>query len=91
MPASGQGFSVFYRNRYLYSRYNPEAASVRTAESYTVLPQTLVLGFSPLLGYGLPELISRLPENCALVTGEGGHRYYKTKAWEMFEKLSPDF
>lgn len=77
MPASGQGFSVFYRNRYLYSRYNPEAASVRTAESYTVLPQTLVLGFSPLLGYGLPELISRLPENCALVLIEADEALFK--------------
>ena len=77
VPASGQGFSVFYRNRYLYSRYNPEAASVKTAESYTISPQTLVLCFSPLLGYGLSELISRLPQGCALILIEADEALFK--------------
>ena len=29
-----------------------------------------------------------VPQNCALVTGEGGHRYYKTLAWGQFDKMS---
>ncbi|MBO4758813.1 MAG: DUF115 domain-containing protein [Spirochaetaceae bacterium] len=89
VPASGQGFSVFYHNRYLYSRYNPEAASVRTAESYTVLPQTLVLVFSPLLGYGLKELIERLPQNCSMILIEADEALFKLSN-EHVQKLIKD-
>ena len=89
MPASGQGFSVFYRNRYLYSRYNPEAASVRTAESYTVLPQTLVMVFSPLLGYGLKELIERLPQDCSMILIEADEALFKFSN-EHIQKLIKD-
>ncbi len=28
-----------------------------------------------------------VPENCALVIGEEGHRYYKKAAWEAFDKM----
>lgn len=28
-----------------------------------------------------------VPENCAMTTGEGGHRYYKANAWEAFDKI----
>lgn len=28
-----------------------------------------------------------VPENCALTTGDGGHRYYKANAWEAFDKM----
>ncbi len=28
-----------------------------------------------------------VPENCALVTGEEGHRFYKEKAWNQFDKM----
>ncbi|MBO4437940.1 MAG: DUF115 domain-containing protein [Spirochaetaceae bacterium] len=89
VPASGQGFSVFYRNRYLYSRYNPEAASVRTVESYTVLPQTLVLVFSPLLGYGLKELIERLPQDCSMILIEADEALFKFSN-EHIQKLIKD-
>ncbi len=27
------------------------------------------------------------PENCAMVTGDGSHRYYKDIAWEAFDKM----
>ena len=73
----------------MYSRYNPEAASVRTAESYTVLPQTLVIGFSPLLGYGLPELIKRLPENSSLILIEADEALFKLSN-DYVQKLIKD-
>ncbi len=73
----GRGFSVLYNKRYLYSRYNPEAASVKLAESVTILPQTLVLVFSPLLGYGLPQLLERLPEDSTLVLIEADPALFK--------------
>ena len=28
-----------------------------------------------------------VPENCALATGNGGHRYYKQEAWAAFDKM----
>ncbi|MBQ8196509.1 MAG: acetylxylan esterase [Clostridia bacterium] len=28
-----------------------------------------------------------VPDNCAMVTGEGGHRYYKDIAWAAFDKM----
>jgi len=77
VAASGQGFSVFYRNKYLYSRYNPETASIRTVESYTILSGTLVLAFSPLLGYGLKELIDRLPKDSSLILIEADEALFK--------------
>ena len=28
-----------------------------------------------------------VPKNCALATGQGGHRYYKKEAWEAFDNM----
>ena len=28
-----------------------------------------------------------VPENCALATGSGGHRYYKKEAWSVFDNM----
>ena len=33
-------------------------------DKLTILPNTLVICFSPLLGYGLAELFNKLPESC---------------------------
>ncbi len=54
-----QGFSVIYKNRSLYSKYNPASAVLRTVQSLNVLNQTLVLCYSPVLGYGLKELLQK--------------------------------
>lgn len=35
--------------------------------SLKIRPESLVLCFSPLLGYGLPELLSSLPANCVVL------------------------
>ena len=59
---TGQGFSVLYRDRYLYSRHSPARAVTTAASGFDILPETLVICFSPLLGYGLSELLSRLPD-----------------------------
>ena len=29
-----------------------------------------------------------VPQNCALATGDEGHRYYKDKAWAAFDELT---
>ena len=62
VPA-GQGFSVLYKNRYLYSRYSPESAAERAVVALSIRPQSLVLVFSPLLCYGLESLFNKIPED----------------------------
>lgn len=64
---SSQGFSVLYNSKYLYSKYNPEKSIQQTISSLNILPGTLILCFSPVLPYGLFELIKILPENCLLL------------------------
>ena len=58
-----QGFSVFYRNKYLYSKYAPQKAVCQTIQNLTVLPGTLFLCCSPLLSYGLSELLEKLDDS----------------------------
>lgn len=65
-----QGFSICYKNRFLYSKYNPSKLIIDKINSLTILPGTLILCFSPVLPYGLQELQSKLPENCQLLLCE---------------------
>jgi hypothetical protein len=64
---SGRGFSVLYRNRFLYSRYDPARSILAAIDSFYILPGTLVLACSPCLGLGLTELSVKLPENCFIL------------------------
>ena len=64
---TGQGFSVLYHNRHLYSKYAPSRAPVAAMADLHILPESLILCFSPLLGYGLPELLSSLPATCFVI------------------------
>lgn len=65
-----QGFSVYYRNRYLYSQYDAEKPVVRLIDSLTLLPETLILAYSPALGTGLLHLLERLPKDCFVIAVE---------------------
>lgn len=59
--AASSGFSVFYKNKYLYSRYAPQKSIVNVIERTTIPPETLILCMSPVLGYGLRELLKKIP------------------------------
>lgn len=61
---TSQGFSVSYKNHYLYSKYNPSKTILQTIENLKILPGTVFLCFSPVLGYGLCELINKLEDDC---------------------------
>ena len=61
---TSQGFSVSYNNQLLYSKYNPSKVIVQTIQNLQILPGTIFLCISPVLGYGLKELLAKLPENC---------------------------
>lgn len=67
---TGRGLSVLYKNRYLYSKYNPVASIERLVESVEIQQDSLILCLSPVLGYGLERLAKRLPENCFMLAIE---------------------
>lgn len=64
---TGRGFSVLYKNRFLYSRYDPSKNILAAVASLNILPGTLILACSPCLGLGLSELSAKLPENCLIL------------------------
>ena len=71
-----QGFSVSYKNHFLYSKYNPSKNIITAVENLKLLPGTVILCFSPLLCYGLSELLQKLPENCLLFLCEADSALY---------------
>ncbi|MBO4704488.1 MAG: DUF115 domain-containing protein [Spirochaetaceae bacterium] len=71
-----QGFSVLYKDRYLYSRYAPSAAIIKFIENLTLLPDTLILCYAPALGYGLRELIEKMPPGCHILTVDFDKQLY---------------
>ena len=71
-----QGFSVSYQDHLLYSKYNPGKNIITLVEKLELLPGSIILCCSPLLGYGLPELYKKLPENCLIVLCEAEKALY---------------
>ncbi len=65
-----RGLSVKYGNRFLYSRIDPAKNAILAAQRTTILPETLVIAISPLLGYGLDILLEKLPSNSFLLALE---------------------
>ena len=63
---TAQGFSVKYKERFLYSKYNPSANILRSITGLRILPGTLILCASPCLCYGIEELAAMLPDDCFL-------------------------
>ena len=90
------GVSVFYRGRYLYSKYAPEKAVRSAVLSKSVAPGTLVLACSPLLCLCLAELCASLPENCFVLGCEFDAALYDFSLKYIppsipnFAMLSPD-
>ena len=61
-----QGFSVSYKNKLLYSKYNPISPIEKAIENLSISEGTLVLAFSPVLGYGLDLLLSKIQKSSFL-------------------------
>lgn len=57
------GFSVFYKERFLYSKYNPKKTNEELVSRTNILSGTLVLICSPILCYALLPLLEKLDEN----------------------------
>ena len=71
-----QGFSVSYQEKPLYSKYAPKDSIKKLIDNLTILPNTLILCFSPVLGYGLEELLGKLLENCFILALEKDKNLY---------------
>lgn len=71
-----QGFSVSYNEHFLYSKYNPSKLINSVIAQQEILPGTIVLCFSPVLSYGISQLISKLKDNCLIVLIEKDEELY---------------
>lgn len=67
---TSQGFSVSYKDHLLYSKYNPSKSIISTIENLQLLPGSLILCCSPVLAYGINELLNKIPENCLIILCE---------------------
>ncbi len=81
-----QGFSVLYRNHYLYSKYNPSQSIKKIIEQTQFKPNTLILIFSPVLFYGFSELLKKISDNSFILAIETditlfkfSQKYYEEK------------
>ena len=88
-----QGFSVSYKNKFLYSKYAPQKAILANIEKLSILPGTLFLCCSPVLSYGLKELCSKLNDKsfCLLCEFDDELREFeKTQLPSEFIQLTKD-
>lgn len=74
---TGRGFSVLYRERYLYSSTDPEKRAVLRAEKTILQNETLYILTSPLLFYGTSEILSKLPADSHIICFEFSKNLYK--------------
>lgn len=64
---TGGALNVRYRGRLLYPERGPLSLAARTAAAAELGPDRLYLLPSPLLWYGIPELLARIEEGSALL------------------------
>ena len=67
---TGSGRTIEYRGRLLYSRSFPERRPQKIADLFGLKPHTLYLIPSPLLCYGLQQIIEKLPASSFLLLFE---------------------
>ncbi len=67
---TAQGFTVSYKEKFLYSKYNPSKSILNIIENLNIQPQTIVLCVSPVLPYGIKELAQKLPDDCIMLACE---------------------
>jgi len=83
---TGRGFSVLYNNRYLYSPTEPEERALIRSNQTLLQRDTLYILNSPLLFYGVEELLLRLPENSFIICFE-----YTKILLELSKKHIPEY
>ena len=74
---TGRGYTVHYKGKALYSSRDPLGAAVRRVTQLDIKPKTLVLIPSVGLGYGLRELLARLPDSCHVLCIEADEHLFR--------------
>lgn len=74
---TGRGHTVSYRGKTLYSPRNPRGAAIRRVEKLEIQPGTLIFVPSLGLGYGLAELLAKLPPSCHVLCIEADELLFK--------------
>jgi hypothetical protein len=74
---TGRGYTVAYKGKTLYSPMDPEGGALRRVAQLTLQPNTLVFVPSLGLGYGLRELLGKLPESCHIICIEVDEHLFK--------------
>lgn len=64
---TSQGFSLSYKGKLLYSKYSPSKAILQTIQRVQIQEETIIFCYSPVLEYGLNELMEKLPKNCIVI------------------------
>lgn len=64
------GFSLLYKEQFLYSRFDAKKNPQRLISSLEIKDESLFFIFSPLLGYGLAELFEKIPNSCFVLAIE---------------------
>lgn len=85
---TSQGFSVSYKEHLLYSKYNPRKNIITAVENLQLLSGTIILCCSPVLGYGIKELLQKLPENCFIILCEAEQELFDFTTTEKSLELS---
>ena len=85
-----RGFSVSYKDRFLYSKYAPSRAIEGAIQNLSLLPGTLILAFSPALWLCLDKLLEKLPQDCFILGIECDKALHDFAAQEL-KKLESDF
>ncbi len=67
---TGNGFSIKYRKKTLYSLADPVRGAERLANSCEIKNKTLIFIPSPLLFYGVDSILKDMPEDCHIICVE---------------------
>lgn len=92
LVSAGQGSrvlnTVYYKKRFLYSKYDPTKSVVNLIQSQTILPGTLILVCSPVLWYGINELQEKISESsCKILALEADEKLLELsrKSYSLFD------
>lgn len=70
--------SFIYKGHSLYSKYAPKKVPLAIADALNIERGTLIVVCSPLLCYGMKEIINKLKEDCFIAAVERDEYLYKT-------------
>jgi len=81
------GFTVLYKNRYLYSRFDAKKNSERLVQSLETKDESLFFIFSPLLGHGLDLLFEKISSDSFVLAIETDPLLYTFSLQNIDKKL----